>query len=46
MLTNITIRKKAKYDLLKRNIELDEYAPTVAHELNSSISGILVLMNF
>ncbi|MDF1546332.1 MAG: PAS domain-containing sensor histidine kinase [Bacteroidales bacterium] len=40
-LTDITVRKKAENDLLKRNIELDEYAHTVAHDLNSSISGIL-----
>ena len=40
-LTDITIRKKAEGDLLKRNIELDEYAHTVAHDLNSSINGII-----
>lgn len=40
-LTDITIRKEAEYELKKRNQELDAYAHTVAHDLNSSLAGIV-----
>src|SRR3972149_2500666 len=38
-----TARKKAENELKKRNIELDSYAHTVAHDLNSSLNGIIGL---
>ena len=38
-LTDITTRKKAEYELKKRNQELDAFAHTVAHDLNSSLAG-------
>ncbi len=40
-LTDITTRKKAENELKKRNKELDAYAHTVAHDLNSSLTGII-----
>ncbi|MDE5421485.1 PAS domain-containing sensor histidine kinase [Ancylomarina sp. DW003] len=40
-LTDITTRKEAEYELKKRNQELDAYAHTVAHDLNSSLAGIV-----
>lgn len=40
-LTDITSRKLAEDELKKRNIELDAYAHTVAHNLNSSVTGIV-----
>ncbi len=42
-LTDITARKKAEDELNKRNIELDAYAHTVAHDLNSSVASIVGL---
>ncbi len=42
-LTDITSRKKAENELKKRNLELDAYAHTVAHDLNSSLVGIVGL---
>lgn len=39
--TDITLRKKAQDDLNNRNIELDAYAHTVAHDLNSPLFGII-----
>lgn len=40
-LTDITSRKQVENDLLKRNLELDNYAHTVAHDLTSSLSGMV-----
>jgi len=40
-LTDITYRKKVEYELKTRNVELDAYAHTVAHDLNSSLIGIV-----
>lgn len=40
-LTDITTRKEAEHELKKRNQELDAYAHTVAHDLNSSLAGIV-----
>ena len=40
-LTDISSRKKAEEDLKRRNKELDSYAHTVAHDLNSSLTGIV-----
>ncbi len=42
-ITDITSRKKAKDELILRNTELDAYAHTVAHDLNSPLSGIIGL---
>ena len=42
-LTDITARKNAENELKKRNHELDAYAHTVAHDLNSSVAGIVGL---
>lgn len=42
-LTDITSRKKAENELKERNLELDAYAHTVAHDLNASVSGIVGL---
>ena len=42
-LTDITARKNAENELKNRNLELDAYAHTVAHDLNSSVSGIVGL---
>jgi PAS domain S-box-containing protein len=39
--TDITLRKKAQDDLNNSNIELDAYAHTVAHDLNSPLFGII-----
>ncbi|MGD2035209.1 MAG: PAS domain S-box protein, partial [Bacteroidales bacterium] len=39
--TDITDRKKAEKELKDRNIALDEYAHTVAHDLKASLSGII-----
>lgn len=39
-ITDNTERKKAIEALTKRNIELDAYAHTVAHDLKSSLNGI------
>ena len=38
-----TARKKAENELKKRNIELDSYAHTGAHDLNSTLNGIIGL---
>jgi PAS domain S-box-containing protein len=40
-ITDITARKEAEHELKKRNLELDAYAHTVAHDLNSSLTGIV-----
>lgn len=40
-LTDITSRKKIENELKNRNQELDAYAHTVAHDLNSSVAGIV-----
>jgi PAS domain S-box-containing protein len=40
-ITDMSKQKQAIDDLNKRNIELDAYAHTVAHDLNSSLSGII-----
>lgn len=40
-LTDITSRKQIENNLLKRNLELDNYAHTVAHDLTSSLSGMV-----
>lgn len=42
-LTDITARKNAENELKRRNLELDSYAHTVAHDLNSSVAGIVGL---
>jgi PAS domain S-box-containing protein len=42
-LTDITARKNAENELKKRNLELDAYAHTVAHDLNSSVAAIVGL---
>ncbi len=42
-LTDITLRKRAEDDLKIRNKELDKYAHTVAHNINSLLSGIIGL---
>ncbi|MFY0673756.1 MAG: PAS domain S-box protein [Bacteroidia bacterium] len=42
-ITDITTRKIVEDELLKRNKELDSYAHTVAHDLNSSLLGIVGL---
>lgn len=39
--TDITLRKKAQDELNNRNIELDAYAHTVAHDLNAPLFGII-----
>lgn len=39
--TDITERREAMKELELRNIELDAYAHTVAHDLNSSLMGIV-----
>ncbi len=39
--TNISARKKAEDELKARNKELDSYAHSVAHNLNSSLVGII-----
>ena len=39
--TDITDRKKAENELKEKNIELDAYAHTVAHDLSSSLLGIM-----
>lgn len=39
--TDITSRKQVENDLLKKNLELDNYAHTVAHDLTSSLSGVV-----
>lgn len=39
--TDITDRKKAETELKEKNIELDAYAHTVAHDLSSSLLGIM-----
>lgn len=40
-ITDITLRKKAEDELKTRNKELDQYAHTVAHNINSLLSGII-----
>ncbi len=40
-ITDNTARKKAEADLEKRNMELDAYAHTIAHDLNSTLNGII-----
>lgn len=40
-LTDITLRKKAEDELEIRNKELDQYAHTVAHDINSLLGGII-----
>lgn len=42
-LTDITTRMKAVTDLKERNVDLDSYAHTVAHDLNSSVANIVSL---
>jgi PAS domain S-box-containing protein len=42
-LTDITARKNAENELKSRNLELDAYAHTVAHDLNSSVAAIVGL---
>lgn len=39
--TDISARKKAEQELEKRNIELDAYAHTVAHDLNSMLNTVV-----
>jgi PAS domain S-box-containing protein len=45
-ITDITARKQAEEELKKRNVELDAYAHTVAHDLNSSLQGIIGYSEF
>lgn len=49
-ITDISARIKAENDLKKRNLELDAYAHTIAHELNSQLNSILgfsqILLNY
>lgn len=40
-ITDISSRKNSEDELRKRNIELNDFAHTVAHDLNSSLSGIV-----
>ncbi len=40
-ITDVSSRKKIEEDLKKRNLELDNFAHTVAHDLNASLSGIV-----
>ncbi len=40
-LTDITSRKEIENELKRRNDELDAYAHTVAHDLSSSLTGIV-----
>lgn len=39
--TDVTLRKKAEDELKRRNEELDAFAHSVAHDLNSSVSGMV-----
>ena len=40
-ITDITARTKAENELKKRNLELDAYAHTIAHELHSQLNSII-----
>jgi len=40
-ITDITLRKGMEDELKRVNIELDKYAHTIAHNLNSSLSGMI-----
>lgn len=40
-ITDISRRKLAENELMKKNRDLDDYAHTVAHDLTSSLSGVV-----
>ncbi len=41
LVTDISARTKAENELKKRNLELDAYAHTIAHELHSQLNSII-----